>query len=159
LAYEIWTNRSAETFSLGQAIGEVLEPGDIICLYGDLGTGKTVLTQGIGHGLGVKELIDSPTFTLINQYLGRIILYHLDLYRLEDSRELEQLGWEEFLYGDGASVVEWAEKLENQLPANYLKISLEKVWPETGEARRIRLEGIGEMGNELLQRILVNQKG
>jgi tRNA threonylcarbamoyladenosine biosynthesis protein TsaE len=159
LAYEIWTKRSAETFSLGQAIGEVLEPGDIICLYGDLGTGKTVLTQGIGRGLGVKELIDSPTFTLINQYLGRIILYHLDLYRLEDSWELEQLGWEEFLYGDGASVVEWAEKLENQLPANYLKISLEKVWPGTEEARRIRLEGIGEMGNKLLQRILVNQKG
>jgi len=144
---------------LGQAIGEVLEPGDIICLYGDLGTGKTVLTQGIGRGLGVKELIDSPTFTLINQYSGRINLYHLDLYRLEDSRELEQLGWEEFLYGDGASVVEWAEKLENQLPANYLKISLEKVLPETQETRRIRLEGIGEMGNKLLQRILVNQKG
>ena len=102
-----------ETIQLGVNIGERLQPGDLVLLFGDLGSGKTTLTQGIARGLGVaeKEYVRSPSFTLINEYRGRIPIFHIDLYRIESARQLENLGLEEILLGEGISVVEWAEKL------------------------------------------------
>lgn len=112
-----------ETFRIGKALAEDLEAGDVVALTGELGTGKTCLTQGIASGLGVSDhyAVTSPTFTLINEYPGqRLNLYHLDVYRLAGSAELAEMGWDEYLYGDGVVVVEWAEKVLEALPHNSL---------------------------------------
>ena len=102
-----------DTLSLGEKIGLHLKTGDIVFMFGDLGAGKTTLTQGIAKGLGVsqKEYVRSPTFTLVNQYKGNVPVFHIDLYRIASSLELEDLGLEEVFSGDGVSIVEWAEKL------------------------------------------------
>lgn len=107
------TKTPEETLILGENLGKCLEPGDIVLLFGDLGAGKTTLTQGICKGLGLPggEYIRSPTFTLINEYQGKIPIYHIDLYRLENPEEIEALGLEEVLFGNGVSIVEWSEKL------------------------------------------------
>jgi len=105
-----------ETEEFGIKLGKILKKGDIVCLIGDLGAGKTTLTKSIGLGLGVKEYITSPTFTLINQYKGRIPVYHFDVYRLENADELYDLGFDEYFYGDGVCIIEWADKIEKLLP-------------------------------------------
>ncbi len=105
---------------LGRKIGEMLQPGDILALWGQLASGKTLLTRGIASGLGVppQERVTSPTFTIINEYSGRLHLFHLDLYRLSGADELEALPWQEALFGDGVAVIEWPERLGRLLPAN-----------------------------------------
>ncbi len=108
---QIITKTPEETLAFGETLGGCLQPGDIVLLYGDLGSGKTTLTQGICRGLGMKDYIRSPTFTLINEYQGRTPIYHVDLYRLESFKEIEALGLEEVFFGNGISIVEWAEKL------------------------------------------------
>lgn len=115
-----------ETLRIGRIIGENLHAGDIVALTGELGAGKTCLTQGIARGLDVPEpyFITSPTFTLINEYPGRHPLYHLDLYRLNGFRDMEELGYEEYLFGKGVSVIEWAEKARDILPDEAISISL-----------------------------------
>ena len=107
-----------DTQSIGRIIGENLSQGDIVALVGELGSGKTCITQGIARGIGVPEEyhITSPTFTLINEYPGRISLYHVDIYRLSGSRDLENMGYEEYFYCDGITVIEWAEKIKEILP-------------------------------------------
>lgn len=107
------THSAAETLVLGENLGKLLEPGDIVLLFGDLGAGKTLLIQGIARGLGLKEneYTRSPSFTLINEYQGRIPIYHIDLYRIESFSEIENLGLEELFSSKGATLVEWAEKL------------------------------------------------
>ncbi|MEI8172837.1 MAG: tRNA (adenosine(37)-N6)-threonylcarbamoyltransferase complex ATPase subunit type 1 TsaE [Deltaproteobacteria bacterium] len=117
---------SEDTFFIGRIIGESLNAGDIVALSGDLGTGKTYLTKGIARGLGVSEQyqITSPTFTLINEYPGRLTLYHFDLYRLESFLDMINLGYEEYLFGKGVSVIEWAEKASDILPDETIFISL-----------------------------------
>jgi len=108
-----------ETFRIGKVLAENLEAGDVIALTGELGTGKTCLTQGIASGLGVPDhyAVTSPTFTLVNEYPGRHLnLYHLDVYRLAGNSDLAEMGWEEYLYGDGVAVVEWAEKVLETFP-------------------------------------------
>ncbi len=109
----ITTKNPEETDSLGKNLGKLLEPGDIVLLFGDLGAGKTTLTQGLCKGLGLPdgEYIRSPTFTLINEYQGKFPIYHIDLYRMEGLEEIESLGLEEVLFGKGVSIVEWSEKL------------------------------------------------
>jgi len=117
---------SEETFHIGKILGENLKKGDVVALTGELGAGKTALAQGIARGLGVPEEyhITSPTFTLINEYPGRFILHHLDLYRLSEIRDLEELGYEEYLEGNGVMVIEWAEKIRSILPDDTLFIFL-----------------------------------
>lgn len=107
------THSASDTLILGEKIGQHLEAGDIVFLFGDLGAGKTTLTQGIARGLGVakEEYVRSPTFTLVNQYQGKVPVYHIDLYRIASSHELEELGLEEVFSSEGVSIVEWAEKL------------------------------------------------
>lgn len=107
-----------------------LKRGDIICLFGDLGSGKTTFTKGIAKGLKINQnKINSPTFVLVNEYHGRLPLYHLDLYRLDEIKEVCCIGYEEFLYGEGVAVVEWAEKLGALLPKNYLQIRFSSKGP------------------------------
>ncbi len=115
-----------ETLNIGKAIARHGQPGDIVCLFGELGSGKTVLAKGIAAGLGIKKNeIISPTFVLIRQHLqGKIPLYHFDLYRIGDSHDIPALGYEEYLYGSGLSVIEWAERLKYFLPKEYLGVQL-----------------------------------
>lgn len=127
----------ARTHALGRALGAALEPGDVILLVGDLGAGKTALAQGIGAGLGVRAVINSPTFTILKEYAGRLPLYHFDLYRIESPDELYTLGFDEYFVGDGVCVVEWAERGEPTSPdaplpwpVSYLRIELRAEGPE-----------------------------
>ena len=129
-----------DTLGIGKMIGERLESGDVVALVGELGAGKTVLTQGIAQGIPVADgyVITSPTFTLINEYPGRKKLYHLDIYRLDGSEDLVPLGYEDYFYGDGIVVIEWAEKIRDILPEGSIFIHLGYL----GEQKReIRLEG------------------
>lgn len=113
-----------ETHGLGIKIGKALQPGIVVALIGDLGAGKTTLAKGIARGLDVESLVHSPTFTLIHEHEGRMPMYHFDLYRTERPEELDDLGYEDYFYGSGASVVEWAEKIEGLLPADRLEIRI-----------------------------------
>ena len=113
------------THKAGQILGEYASPGDLFCLIGTLGAGKTYLTKGIAESLGIDpEKVTSPTFTLVQEHMGRMPLYHWDLYRLDDPKEALELGLEEHLYGDGLTVIEWAELLDAELPKERLTIKL-----------------------------------
>ena len=136
-----------ETIDLGKRLGQTADKGDVITLEGDLGAGKTTLTQAIGLGLEVPSsfYITSPTFTLLQEYPGRIPLYHMDLYRLGNVEEIEDLGFDEFLYGksDGLAVIEWPERLESLMPQNRLNIKLD-FSGETDTARHATLTAYGD---------------
>jgi len=125
---------------MGRRIGEILERGDIVALIGELGSGKTCLAQGMAKGLGVAENVPvvSPTFTLINEYPGKITLFHLDVYRLSGSRDLEDVGYEEYFYGGGIVVIEWAEKIRDILPEKTLFVRMRYIDENT---REMVLEG------------------
>lgn len=126
------TSSQEETFDVGYELGKKAKKGDIFGLIGDLGTGKTILAKGIAKGLGINEEITSPTFTLLEVYEAAIPLYHFDLYRISDDSELENLFFEEYWYGDGVSVIEWAERAMKRLPNDIFIIKLEY----TGKNRR-----------------------
>ena len=128
-----------ETEQIGEAIGQAAEPGTVVALIGDLGTGKTTLTKSIARGLGVTETVTSPTFNIIREYkTGRIPLYHFDVYRIGDPDEMFELGYEEYFYGDGTCVVEWADIIEELLPEDAVIIRIERGASE--EEREYRIE-------------------
>lgn len=141
------------THALGERLGHLLGSGDIVLLTGDLGAGKTALAQGIARGLGVAGPVSSPTFTILKEYAGRIPLYHFDLYRIEHPDELEALGFADYFYGEGVSVVEWAERGEDDVeggapwPEDALRINIAA---EGAEARMLRLSATGPRGEALL---------
>jgi tRNA threonylcarbamoyladenosine biosynthesis protein TsaE len=148
---ETKTNSPQQTKELGRLLGELAKPGDVFCLYGDLGSGKTHLSQGIAEGLGVKEHVTSPTFTLINEYEGKYPLYHMDVYRLGGPEDMEDLGYEEYFYGDGVTLVEWADIVVDVLPGERLDIQFENL----GESDRLlRLKGKGQRYNSLIEELL-----
>lgn len=127
-----------ETFAIGKEIGEQLKPGDVYCLIGDLGVGKTVFTRGLAKGLGIEEPINSPTFTIIQEYHeGRIPLYHFDVYRIGDVSEMDELGYEEYFYGDGACLIEWGNLIEEILPKETVTITIEKDLEKGFDYRKI----------------------
>lgn len=129
-----------ETIKVGKSLGMTLKPGDVICMDGDLGAGKTAFTSGIAEALGVVGYITSPTFTIVNEYNGRIPLYHFDVYRIADPDEMFDIGFDEYLDGEGVTVIEWASLIEDILPANAIYINITKD-PESGpDARIIRIE-------------------
>ncbi|GIM46300.1 tRNA (adenosine(37)-N6)-threonylcarbamoyltransferase complex ATPase subunit type 1 TsaE [Collibacillus ludicampi] len=131
----MWTliaEDAEKTQRFAEILGELAKPGDVLTLHGDLGAGKTTFTQGLARGLGVGQSVSSPTFTLIHEYEGRIPLYHIDVYRLGKHAAEEDLGYDEYFYGEGVTVVEWAELIEERLPDDYLSLTLEK----NGEHRR-----------------------
>lgn len=141
---KILTKRPEDTLRLGEILGGCLSAGDVVALVGELGSGKTCMTQGIARGMGVpsENPVTSPTFTLINEYPGKRAMYHLDVYRLSGPVDLEDLGYEEYFYGDGVVVIEWAEKIESLLPEEkcYL-IHLRYIDENT---REIRVSGPSE---------------
>ncbi|MPM86586.1 tRNA threonylcarbamoyladenosine biosynthesis protein TsaE [bioreactor metagenome] len=115
-----------ETEAFGREIGIKAKAGDIYCLSGDLGVGKTVFTRGFARGLDIDDDITSPTFTLINEYYGRIPMYHFDVYRVGDSQEMEYIGCDEYFFGNGVCLIEWAEMIEDMIPENAVWIKIEK---------------------------------
>lgn len=132
-----------ETFELGRKIGELAKPGMILSLVGDLGVGKTVFTQGLAKGLGIEEPISSPTFTIVQVYEeGRIPFYHFDVYRIGDLEEMEEIGYEDYFYGEGVSLIEWANLIEELLPEEIGRITIEKDLERGFDYRRITIEGI-----------------
>ena len=143
-----------DTKKFGEKLGSLLKPGDIICLMGDLGAGKTTLTKSIGIGLGVEDYITSPTFTLINEYKGRLNLYHFDVYRLEGISDLDDLGFEEYFYSGGVCIIEWGDKIENILPKDKINLSIEK-GSELDE-RIINLSGEGSRFKELIEELNID---
>lgn len=132
-----------ETWELGKKLGQEAKPGQVYCLDGDLGVGKTVFTQGFAAGLGITEPVNSPTFTIMQQYdEGRMPLYHFDVYRIGDVEEMEEIGYEDCFYGEGLCLIEWANLIEEILPERYSRITIEKD-PEKGfDYRRITIEEI-----------------
>ena len=123
----IETNTPQETYAVGKKIGENAKPGQIYTLTGDLGVGKTVFTQGVAAGLNITEPINSPTFTIIQEYeSGRLPLYHFDVYRIGDVEEMDEIGYEDYFYGDGVCLIEWANLIEELLPERYVEIRIEK---------------------------------
>ncbi len=135
----------------------MLRIGDIIALTGELGSGKTTFTKGIAQGLGIREgKVKSPSFVLIKEYHGRIPLYHFDLYRLNDLDSIRATGYEEYLYGDGAAVIEWAERLNGLLPKEYLHVEFSI--KDDGK-RVIRFTPYGQRGSELIEGIRIEDTG
>ena len=123
----IETNSSEETYELGRTLGSKAEPGEIYTLTGDLGTGKTVFAQGFAEGLGITEYVNSPTFTILQVYEeGRIPLYHFDVYRIEEPEEMEEIGYEDYFFGDGVTLIEWAELIEELIPGDAHRVVITK---------------------------------
>ena len=136
----IYSNSCEETYNLGVEIGRQLKPGDIVCLDGDLGVGKTVFSQGVAAGLGIKKPICSPTFTLIQEYEeGRIPLYHFDVYRIDSPWDMEDLGYEDYFYGEGACLIEWGSLIRELLPENTVYITISKDIEKGFDYRRIEI--------------------
>ena len=130
---------SAEgTAALGEKIGQNAKPGEVYTLVGDLGVGKTVLTQGIAHGLGITEPICSPTFTIVQVYeTGRMPFYHFDVYRIADIEEMDEIGYEDYFYGEGLTMIEWANLIEEILPPNRMEITIAKDLQKGFDYRKI----------------------
>ncbi len=146
---EIISNNPLTTIKLGKRLGILLTAGDVIALTGELGSGKTTFTKGIASGLGIDEdRVKSPSFVLIKEYHGRIPLYHFDLYRLNDLDSIRATGYEEYLYGDGAAVIEWAERLNGLLPKEYLHAEFSI--KDDGN-RTLRFTPYGKRGSELIE--------
>ena len=129
-----------DTFALGQQIGEAAVPGEVYTLTGDLGVGKTVFTQGVAKGLGIKEAVNSPTFTILQVYEdGRLPFYHVDVYRIGCVEEMDEIGYEDYFYGDGVCFIEWADLIEEILPKNCRKITISKDLSKGLDYRKITI--------------------
>ncbi|MDD3652639.1 MAG: tRNA (adenosine(37)-N6)-threonylcarbamoyltransferase complex ATPase subunit type 1 TsaE [Desulfotomaculaceae bacterium] len=139
----IKTSSPEETARIGKILGTLLRVGDVVCLSGGLGAGKTRFTQGLACGIGVSGPVTSPTFTIINEYQGRLPLYHMDVYRLNDPLEMEDLGYEDYFYSHGVTVVEWAERVAKLLPVERLDVIINRS-PEGEEFRTITFTPCGE---------------
>lgn len=139
---EYHSNSPKETENIAKAFAKKLKPGDVVTLDGDLGAGKTAFTQGLAKGLGVSDYVSSPTFTIINCYSGRLPVYHFDVYRIEDSDEMYDIGFDEYVGGDGVSVIEWAEKIKDILPVPRYKVQIQKCMSKHDDYRIINIERI-----------------
>ena len=132
---------SEDTFNIGYEIGKSAAPGSVYTLIGDLGVGKTVFTQGVAAGLGIREAVNSPTFTILQVYdEGRLPFYHFDVYRIGDPEEMYEVGFEDYVYGDGVSLIEWANLIEDILPKEYIEVLIEKDLVRGTDYRRITIE-------------------
>ncbi len=139
------TKGPEETYQFGKELGEKATPGQVYCLDGDLGTGKTVFAQGFAAGLGIDGPVNSPTFTILQVYEnGRLPLYHFDVYRIADPEEMDEIGYEDCFYGEGVCLVEWSELIEELIPEDAIHITIEKNLEKGFDYRQIRVEG----GNE-----------
>lgn len=135
------TNSEKETFKIGEQLAENATPGQIYCLNGDLGVGKTVFTKGFASGLQIKEEVNSPTFTIVQVYdEGRIPLYHFDVYRIGDPEEMFEIGYEDYFYGEGVCLIEWSTRIEELIPEHAICVSIEKNLEKGLDYRKITVE-------------------
>ena len=142
----IETHDPEETFEVGRTIGMNAKPGQIYTLTGDLGVGKTVFTQGVAAGLGITEPVNSPTFTIIQEYEdGRLPFYHFDVYRIGDLEEMEEIGYDDYFFGQGICLIEWADLIEEILPENLIKVTIEKDLEKGFDYRKITITGLEEI--------------
>ena len=132
-----------DTYQLGYQMGAAAKKGEVYCLGGDLGVGKTVFTQGFAKGLGIDEAVSSPTFTILQEYtLGRLPFYHFDVYRIADPEEMEEIGYEDYFYGEGVCLIEWAELIKELLPEKRTCVSIAKDLQKGFDYRKIIIEKI-----------------
>ena len=143
-------NNTKETEKFGLALGSKLKGSDVICLNGELGAGKTTLTKSIGKGMGIDDYITSPTFNIINEYYSDLNLYHFDTYRLENVDDVEYLGFDEYFYSDGVCIIEWADRIKEFLPDQYLELNIKKI---DDDKREIELVAFGDRPAEILEEI------
>ena len=130
-----------DTYAFGKSLGETAKAGEVYCLNGDLGVGKMVFTQGFASGLGIREPVNSPTFTIVQQYDdGRLPLYHYDVYRIGDVEEMEEVGYEDCFYGEGVCLIEWSELIREILPAHVISVTIEKDLKKGFDYRKITVE-------------------
>ncbi len=134
------TYSSEETYALGESLGREAEPGQIYTLIGDLGTGKTVFTQGFARGLGITDYVNSPTFTILQVYEdGRLPLYHFDVYRIEEPEEMEEIGYGDYFYGDGVTLIEWADIIGELIPEDAVRVEIVKDLSRGVDYRKIHI--------------------
>lgn len=148
--FDFISHSARQTGQLGARLGGLLAPGDLILLDGSVGAGKTTMAQGIARGLGISEPVISPSFTIVREYAGRLPLYHIDLYRLAPGSALESIGIEDYLYGDGAVVIEWPDRADTLLPAEQLQIHLHVIGDTK---RRIRMVPAGDRTSQLVAQL------
>ena len=141
----IETNSPEETFRLGERLGRQARAGQIYTLRADLGVGKTVFTQGIARGLGITEAVSSPTFTIVQEYQeGRLPFYHFDVYRIGDIEEMEEIGYDDYFFGNGVCMIEWADRIRELLPEQVISVEIEKDLEKGFDYGKITIEGLGE---------------
>jgi len=143
---EFIVNSVDQTIEIGRQIGRLASPGDIICLTGDLGAGKTHMSKGIAEGLEITDHITSPTFTIVNEYEGRLKLYHFDVYRVNDPDEISAIGFDEYIFSDSVSIIEWANYIEELIPEDHMSINITKL-KEDINLRKIVIHGFGDRYN------------
>ena len=140
---KIETFNAEETYKIGEQMGREAKAGDVLCLFGDLGVGKTVFTQGFAAGLGITEPVSSPTFTIVQVYEeGRLPFYHFDVYRIGDIEEMEEIGYDDYFFGNGVCMIEWAELIEELIPENSIHVTIEKDLEKGFDYRRITITGL-----------------
>lgn len=147
---QITTQSAEETYAFGNQLASLLRPGDVLCLIGTLGAGKTLLVQGITAGLGVAQQAISPTFTIMNLYDGKVPIYHFDLYRLDYSDQLLDIGFDEYVGSHGIALIEWADKFPDQMPKDYLQI---EIIPQDVTKRIIRLTAFGPRHQQIIEEL------
>lgn len=139
---KIYTSSPEETYEFAKEFAKKLFPGEILCMYGDLGAGKTLFAQGIAAGLGITDHVNSPTFTIVNEYEGRIPLYHFDVYRISDPDEMYEAGFDDYINGEGVCLIEWAELIEDIIPTPRKKITILRGKKNPDREREITIEDI-----------------
>lgn len=147
--FVVQTNSEIETIELAQILASLLKSGDVLALEGDLGAGKTTFTKGLAKGLDIKRAVTSPTFTIMKQYEGRLPLYHIDAYRLEYSEE--DIGFDEYIYGDGITVIEWASFIEDFIPKERLMLSIQFIDEQT---RKLTFQPVGDHYQQVVQALM-----
>lgn len=140
MVIESW--KPEDTYQLGKKMGQEADPASVYCLNGDLGVGKTVFTQGFASGLGIEETVNSPTFTIVKHYKGRVPFYHFDVYRIGDVSEMDEIGYEDCFYGEGVSLIEWSGLIEEILPDHVITVTIEKDLKKGFDYRKITVEGM-----------------
>lgn len=139
-----------QTYEFGYSLGKLLIAGDVICLNGNLGAGKTTLSKSIAKGMGIDDYITSPTFTIINEYYSNLNLYHFDTYRLEENSDVFYLGFDEYFYGNGVCIIEWAEKIKDALPEDYLELNIKSI---DEFSREVEIKAFGSRSAKLLEEL------
>ena len=147
----IISNHEQKTYDLGYKLGTLLKKGDILCLTGDLGAGKTAMSKAIAKGLEVDEHVTSPTFAIIQEYMGRLPLYHFDVYRIGSVEEMEDLGYEEYFYGDGVCIIEWASIIEELIPKEHLWIDIKR--DDHENVRKIEMKATTEHFKNIIEEL------